>query len=745
MKKTRKAVSALVALSLVGGIMLPVAPAFAYSKNSVSKVVSIANDDVMHPIGDITIREDSDYSSHFKAGEVFTLTLPSGVEWDKSVTGQTYQVDNGDIKNFTVSYTSDQKMEVKMPAGIGTSGVDQIFLNDLKIKADSGVTGDIKVKIDGKDSAVDDQELVIARSLDGDSVTIAESVETIGDAGQGGTITIEEAAVGSMYNGTQKQTVKLKLPSDFEWQNSGGTYVSTTDGSSPTIVFGGGFASVTSYDAKVDGRNLEITFTAPNTNNAQRGSITVQTMINADKDADYGDVEVNVSGTKITDADVVVAKYADFGVDLEVKEVKQLLAGRFDEETEKITIEESVPNTLVNGRKFRIEFPTWVKISDVKFSAGSTYLTNQDIDDNEVEWTVQNVSGSSTSTVKIEMKFKLSIQGDQSGDITATVSGSSGAKGDLVVAKAIKPVDIEGQKANVKIGVKKQALNDIIITENDSEAIAEKDAYNDSKGQLVVKLPDNVNWNDYKVEVIEGNLEIDEDSVDTGDTDNLLLIPIKSESSKASKIKISGITVDIDRTVAEGDIVAKVQGNAVAQNAKSAKGWDLVDGDGPQSITTADGTKVTGNTDTLDDAEFNVSAVASAVVATVVTPAPEAGTVLFNVGSTVYTAGGVTKVMDAAPYIKNGRTYVPVRYLALALGVAEDDIAYENGVVTLTKGTDVIKLTMGSTSLMKNDSTVSMDVAPETVNGRTMLPARFVAEAFGATVGYANGQVVISY
>ena len=734
MKKTRKVVSTLVAVSLVGGLMLPVAgPAFAYSKNSVSKVVSIANDDEFHLIGDITIREDKDYANDFRAKDVFTLTLPSGVKWDKDkgVTEATYLVGDSTTDKFEFKYTSDQKIEVKMPAGVGTSAVDQLIFKGLKIKADSGVTGDIKVKIDGKDSGVTIQELLIARAADGDSVTTVEDVETIGDLGQGGTITVEEAAVGSMYNDGKEQTVKFKLPSDFEWQNDAGVYKDKDK----NIVFGGGFEGVTDFKAEVDGRNLTITFKAPDKDASQRGSITVLPMIKAKKDADYGEVTVSVSGTKITDADVVVAKYADFGVDLKVKEVKELMAGRFDEETEKITIEESVPNTLVNGRKFRVEFPSWVKVSKVNYSGStSSYLDSEDIDDNVVEWQVKGVKGDSQSTIKLEMKFELSIQGDKSGDITAVFAGNSGATGEIVVAKAIAPVSIEAQKASVKIGVKKQALNDIIITENKSEAIAEKNEYDgNAKTDLVVKLPDNVNWNDYKVEVIEGNLEIEEDSIDTGETDNLLIIPIKSDSSKASKIKISGITVDLDRTVAEGDIVAKVQGTAVIQNEKSAEGW--LNGEKEKN----------GKTDTLDASEFNVSTAASAVVATVVTPAPEAGTATFNIGSTIYTAGGVTKVMDAAPYIKDGRTYVPVRYLAMALGVAESDIAFENGVATLKKGTDTVTLTIGSTTLMKNDASVTMDVAPEVVNGRTMLPARFVAEAFGAVVGFANGQVVISY
>lgn len=45
-----------------------------------------------------------------------------------------------------------------------------------------------------------------------------------------------------------------------------------------------------------------------------------------------------------------------------------------------------------------------------------------------------------------------------------------------------------------------------------------------------------------------------------------------------------------------------------------------------------------------------------------------------------------------------------------------------------------ISLTIGSNTMTVNNDPVIMDVAPEIKDGRTMLPARWVAEALGATV-----------
>jgi len=57
---------------------------------------------------------------------------------------------------------------------------------------------------------------------------------------------------------------------------------------------------------------------------------------------------------------------------------------------------------------------------------------------------------------------------------------------------------------------------------------------------------------------------------------------------------------------------------------------------------------------------------------------------------------------------------------------------------TFTDGVTTVELTIGSTTITVNGEEQIMDVAPEISNDRTMLPARWVAEAFGARVGWDN-------
>ena len=107
---------------------------------------------------------------------------------------------------------------------------------------------------------------------------------------------------------------------------------------------------------------------------------------------------------------------------------------------------------------------------------------------------------------------------------------------------------------------------------------------------------------------------------------------------------------------------------------------------------------------------------------------------VFVVGQNIYTVDGQARIMDTAPYIKDGRMFVPIRYVAQAVGVAPQDILYTEGKVTLLKNNKVVQLTIGSNTMLINGAAVNMDVAAEIANGRTMLPFRWVALAFGAMV-----------
>jgi hypothetical protein len=120
---------------------------------------------------------------------------------------------------------------------------------------------------------------------------------------------------------------------------------------------------------------------------------------------------------------------------------------------------------------------------------------------------------------------------------------------------------------------------------------------------------------------------------------------------------------------------------------------------------------------------------------------------VFTVGQANYILNGQTYPTDAAPFIEDGRVLVPVRYLGDALDADVGWIPTHSQIIYLTKtmmppiifgvtlliGSKTI-ICQRSSMLMGASITKTMDVATMIRNGRTYIPARFVAEAFGRTV-----------
>lgn len=91
--------------------------------------------------------------------------------------------------------------------------------------------------------------------------------------------------------------------------------------------------------------------------------------------------------------------------------------------------------------------------------------------------------------------------------------------------------------------------------------------------------------------------------------------------------------------------------------------------------------------------------------------------------------------LETSPYTKNSRTMVPVRIISERFG-AEVSWNGETQEVTIVKDDKTIILTIGSDKASVNGEITALDAAPEEINGRTMVPIRFVSETLGMKVKY---------
>ena len=89
--------------------------------------------------------------------------------------------------------------------------------------------------------------------------------------------------------------------------------------------------------------------------------------------------------------------------------------------------------------------------------------------------------------------------------------------------------------------------------------------------------------------------------------------------------------------------------------------------------------------------------------------------------------------MDVAPVIVDGRTLVPVAAISNALNssVSWDE---SSRTVTITKGDKVISLQLDNKTATVDGQVINLDVPAKSINGRTMVPVSFIAQAFNEKV-----------
>lgn len=108
------------------------------------------------------------------------------------------------------------------------------------------------------------------------------------------------------------------------------------------------------------------------------------------------------------------------------------------------------------------------------------------------------------------------------------------------------------------------------------------------------------------------------------------------------------------------------------------------------------------------------------------------------------------EIFDVEPQIINGRTMVPMRKIFEDVGAV---VTWDEATQTVTAkrkvsdnyGVDeiTVSLTIGSNVITVNGEEQTMDITPTIVNGRTLVPARFITEALGAKVEWiAEKQLV---
>lgn len=98
---------------------------------------------------------------------------------------------------------------------------------------------------------------------------------------------------------------------------------------------------------------------------------------------------------------------------------------------------------------------------------------------------------------------------------------------------------------------------------------------------------------------------------------------------------------------------------------------------------------------------------------------------------------------DASVFVdKSNRTLVPIRFIADNLG---EKISWNavNKIVTVQKGSKKLEINLSRNKITIDGQDIKTDSYGQIRNNRVYVPLRLIAEFFGASVNYANKEVII--
>lgn len=781
--KFKKAFAVILAVAMV--ITLMPTMAFATTSNNISGVKTVAKNTVFASTLELEVKgnpQNWNVDSNGDIIEEVTLDIDnakwyygdSGSEETSSkLSADAFGVDteavkakivgNANITTAEVEYCSPTSVILTIDQDSGSSKVletgDVIELT-LNLKSTTS-TGDVTVDLASTSGNITGGSYTIATVVsaataatvpdagtdDLELITIRNSDQTASD------IVIRETSAG-VVTGAGTHSFTLTLPKEVSWN---GVMEKKNDAECNTYAYVSGSLLDDSDPANLvvtidpnNSRKLTITFKA-STDNGLRRTLTITPVVDTTKNAKEGDLTVTLRGTQgdISDAsNLVIGQIGQADVSVYVDEedysegeIPALYSGLdvatadqdasdYDQDDIAIiTIKENKAGNLTAGKYIDFTFDPQVQLlGDVMVSANGAAATKAAGLDSKA--TYNKDKDRSTFGYKIapndvieeenELKFyiPITVEAGFEGDVECVVSGAAAgiAEDVTVVVATAKPVlTVETEVSEVRTGIQNQKINDIILTETEAGAL--KDVDNTKAAEdvvathdVTVELPFEL-AKDATVEVTDGDLEID--SVNAKKGSSSISFEIDAESvDKASTITISDLEITLSRNPAEGGYDIKTLGDAVVNNGAY-------------------------NDDAFADAYVSEGAIE------IITPADPSIidnkiNATFVVGESQYSNNGVTVAMDVASFIQNNRTYVPVRYLANALGVTDENIAWNEGArtVTLTGANTVVKLTVGSNIITTSTGTITADVPVIIQNNRTYLPARFVANAFGADVAW---------
>lgn len=749
----------LAALMLVS--MVP-ATVSASTTNKISRVPTIAVDNAITNVFLSIDNVNGDINAPGPKGEslVFELDL-KGAEWDAAYANDADVSRNGfvdpndalikfyngtdEILNVNYTATIRRLSDTRIIVTIPTLGNTELIRIEMAAVATD--EGEATVTIDKLNSAVTANEYSIAIVTGSATKTTSDgTVDMAESAIQLKSIIITEVTPRSISS-ENGATIRLKLSSGFAFNKN--------NNRPRLVVATGGFAGP--VFGEFDGDDV-VTFELGGRADASNeiAKLVIENLWVENDSAKSGSVaEITVSGANVDKTSLEVANYIEYGISFtaENKTLPVMYSGSIDlegdNETLKVIFAENVADSWSPNRKTTFTFPTGVKVVEVDVkkvekiwygsggavtASGLQGMMMDGISDDHTEISISGLRTDDAEKAKFEVVFTLSISPSFKGDVEVMVGGAALAE-DLTatVATVVAPIIVTAETNDLSIDYRQVPVTDILVEEVVPGAM--------SDDHLTILSMDRIQFESgVKHEILEGDITITEVTRPAGAT-NTIEINVKSETSKTpAKIKISGLTVYLDRTLPVGGYNLRLARGGLAT-------WNVNDRELNIKATSNMFHSAT-NTKAIEDNSplFNVPVVTVVPgYVKVITAGRDQDDstfttkIIVTIGATEMTVGDTKKVLDVPAYIKDGYTMMPVRAVVEALsGRATVTWNDDTKTCSIIFGSRAISMTVGKKTMTINGVEFAMNAVPEITNDRTFIPLRDLGLALGLNDNQIN-------
>ena len=342
---------------------------------------------------------------------------------------------------------------------------------------------------------------------------------------------------------------------------------------------------------------------------------------------------------------------------------------------------------------------------------------------------------------KIKFTFNVQADSETTGKVELKADSKAFEVEPLHIANVTAPIEVSFDATTVKVGLEKQALGKVTIKETAAGMLTKGELVIDADEDGVKFVS---NAKDLKVTTPEGStLKVEVKRVDKNGI--VLSVDRTAKEASEFTIEGIVADIDRTVPEGEvaiqvfGDALRAFDGvwgdseYNEKDGHKPGKGYiyeanKVEEFDAPHRFT-ADGYIVVGTKNTED-----------------LPSAAKAKEIILTVNSKEYTVNGEAKTADAAAFIDaNNRTMVPVKFVAEEFGRIEFGTINGVGTVTVFKDADVLQFQNGSNIMNKNGIAIPMDTKTVIKDGRTYVPFKYVAQGLGINYSFDNATKSVTF